>query len=93
MKKDRIQTIKIPNKHVNSGDVVFLPFTNTEPLLSFEGPIESDGELKLHLSRMGVFWATVLRKTDPVPIDSKNDDIKVSAFDPGVRTFNTEFDN
>ncbi len=33
------------------------------------------------------------RKADPVPFDPKNDDIKVSALDPGIRAFNTVFDN
>ena len=92
-KKARLQTIKIPHKCIGSGGIIFPTFSNKEPLKSFEGPVQSDGELQIHLDRMGVFWATELRRTVPVAFDPEKKDIKICALDPGVRTFNTVFDN
>jgi len=94
-KKDRLQTIKIPGKCVNSDGTMFPTFTNKEPLLSTEGPVSVEGnaELQIHRDRMGNFYATILRSTVPVPFDATNKDLRVCALDPGVRTFNTVYDS
>ncbi len=42
---------------------------------------------------MGVFYATVLHKTGPVPFDPKNNNRKESALDSGIRTFDTILNN
>ncbi len=92
-KKDQEQTIKIPGKCVKTGGVLYPSFTNKEPLLSIEGVMETDSELQIHLDRTGTFWATILHKTGLLEFDEEKNDLSVCALDPGIRTFNTVYDN
>ncbi len=92
-KKDREQTIKIPGKCVKTGGVLYPSFTNKGPLLSFEGVVETESELQTHLDRTGTFWATILHKTELLEFDEEKNDLSVCALDPGIRTFNTVYDN
>lgn len=91
-RKSRLQTIKVPKKHLRDDGVIFPSFTNNEPLRSYEGVVRSEGELLIHIDRLGDFWATELYY-----VDSKNFNegkkLKCCALDPGNRTFNTVYDS
>ncbi len=92
-KKDREQTIKIPGKCIKTRGVLYPSFTNKEPLLSFEGVVETESELQIHLDRTGTSWATILYKTELLEFNVEKNDLSVCALDPGIRTFNVIYDN
>ncbi len=92
-KKDREQTITIPYKCIKTGGVLYPSFTNKEPLLSFEGVVETEIELQVHLDRTGTSWATPLHNTELLEFDEEKNDLSVCAIDPGIRTFKMVYDN
>ncbi len=38
-------------------------------------------------------WAMILHKTELLEFDEEKNDLSVCALDPGIRTFNTVYDN
>lgn len=88
-----VQTIKIPGKCVHSGCILFPRFTNKIPLGCCEDFSVYRGELKIQLDRCGDFWAIVQELRSKKVKNMNQEDLKVCALDPGVRTFQTIVDN
>ncbi len=55
--------------------------------------MEEERKLQIYLDRTGTFWATILHKTELLEFDEEKNDLSLCALDPGIRTFNTVYDN
>ncbi len=88
----RADNQKSPCKSVQLGGIIYLTFTDGEPLFLSKGLMEADRDLQSHLDRTGTFWATILRKAELVEFEKK-ENLSVCALDPGVRTSNAVHDN
>ena len=88
-----VQVIKIPGKHIKNG-LMFPRACGPVKLKGFEDWASFKGEVVIQKDRIGNFYACVTEQSEiiPNPVPDQND-LRVAALDPGVRTFNTCVDS
>ena len=91
--RKNVQTIKIPGRCMKDGKFFKSFVGTTSPLHSHEEFKDFKGEVKIQKDRTGDFYMIVLNNVTSAERRVNVNDLKVTALDPGVRTFNTSIDS